>query len=46
MVEAVGQQPTKRQKLKHVAADSPLETEASKMILTNVNTEEYKRNPE
>ena len=46
MVEAAKKNPTKRQKLKHVAPSEPAQTDDSKTILTNVNVEEYKKNPE
>ena len=46
MVEAAKRNPTKRQKLKHVAPDKPAQVDDSKTILTNVNVEEYKENPE
>ena len=48
-----GGAPTKRQKLKHVAPAAPAGKNDSKtiekkpsMVLTNVNAEEYKVNPE
>ena len=50
MVEAVAQAklPTKRQKLKHTVPDAPSNAGDSKttMVLTNINAEEYKENPE
>ena len=47
MVEAVrAKAPTKRQKLKHVKPDAPTASDDSKTILTNINAEEYKNNPE
>ena len=46
MVQALKTNPTKRQKLKHVAPDQPVQAEDSKTMLTNVNAEEYKVNPE
>ena len=53
MVEAVKHKnPTKRQKLRHVPPGEPAQADDSKttttdtMVLTNVNVEEYKNNPE
>lgn len=46
MVEARAVAPSKRQKLKHVASNKPAANDDSRIILTNVNVEEYKVNPE